>query len=37
VRFRVHRPSGDKTGDKPGDEAGDEPAYPVFAPAGDAT
>lgn len=25
VRFRIHRPSGDK--------AGDEPAYPVFTPA----
>jgi uncharacterized protein len=27
VRFRVHRPSGDKPG-------GDEPAYPVFTPEG---
>jgi uncharacterized protein len=28
VKFRVHRPQGDKTG-------GDEPTYPVFAPVGE--
>jgi uncharacterized OB-fold protein len=34
VRFRIHKPDGDKAGgDKAGgDKAGDEPAYPVFVP-----